>query len=80
MEIKKFILTVFIVISLNFSFQPVSIYAKDEEFIAYIVDYNKHNNTGEFINRNEAKRLFILVSLTFRVMNADRKIITFNTS
>ncbi|MBK8553022.1 MAG: hypothetical protein IPL53_18955 [Ignavibacteria bacterium] len=79
MEIKKFILAVFIVISLNFSYQPVSIYAKEKEYIVYTIDYNLDNVTNEFINKNETKKLYILVSLTFRTMISG-SVTTFNTS
>lgn len=79
MEIKKFILAVYIVISLNFSYQPVSIYAKEKEYIVYTIDYNLDNVTNEFINKNETKKLYILVSLTFQTMIFNSEI-TFNTS
>lgn len=80
MKIKKFILAIFIVISLSFSFQPVNIYAKEKEFIVYILDNHRDNFTNEFIKKNETRKLFILVSLTFKIMISNVGELVFDTS
>ena len=80
MQIKKFILAIFIIFSLSFSYQPVSIYSKEKEVIVYIVNKDQDNYTADFINKNESRKFVILISLTFQSMIANENIITFNTS
>jgi len=80
MQIKKFILAIFIIFSLSFSYQPVSIYSKEKEVIVYIVNKDQDNYTADFINRNESRKFVILISLTFQSMIAGENIITNNTS
>lgn len=64
MQIRKFLITVFIVFSLSFSFQPVSIYLKEKDGIVLVVNYNFDNFTNEFIKNNETRKFALLVSLT----------------
>jgi len=80
MQIKKFILAIFIIFSLSFSYQPVSIYSKEKEVIVYIVNKEQDNYTADFINKNESRKFVILISLTFQSMIAGENIITYNTS
>lgn len=80
MQIKKFILAIFIIFSLSFSYQPVSIYSKEKEVIVYIVNKDQDNYTADFINKNESRKFVILISLTFQSMIANENVITFNTS
>ena len=80
MQIKKIILAIFIVFSLSFSYQPVSIYSKEKEVIVYIVNKDQDNYTADFINKNESRKFVILISLTFQSMIAGENIITYNTS
>ena len=80
MQIKKIILAIFIVFSLSFSYQPVSIYSKEKEVIVYIVNKDQDNYTADFINKNESRKFVILISLTFQSMIANENIITYNTS
>ena len=80
MQIKKFILAIFIIFSLSFSYQPVSIYSKEKEVIVYIVNKDQDNYTADFINKNESRKFVILISLTFQSMIAGENIITYNTS
>lgn len=80
MQIKKFILAIFIIFSLSFSYQPVSIYSKEKEVIVYILNKDQDNYTADFINKNESRKFVILISLTFQSMIAGENIITYNTS
>jgi len=80
MQIKKIILAIFIVFSLSFSYQPVSIYSKEKEVIVYIMNKDQDNYTADFINKNESRKFVILISLTFQSMIAGENIITYNTS
>jgi len=80
MQIKKFILAIFVIFSLSFSYQPVSIYSKEKEVIVYIVNKEQDNYTADFINKNESRKFVILISLTFQSMIAGENIITNNTS
>lgn len=80
MQIKKIILAIFIVFSLSFSYQPVSIYSKEKEVIVYIMNKDQDNYTADFINKNESRKFVILISLTFQSMIANENIITYNTS
>ena len=80
MQIKKFILAIFIIFLMSFSYQPVSIYSKEKEVIVYIVNKDQDNYTADFINKNESRKFVILISLTFQSMIAGENIITNNTS
>lgn len=80
MQIKKFILAIFIIFSLSFSYQLVSIYSKEKEVIVYILNKDQDNYTADFINKNESRKFVILISLTFQSMIAGENIITYNTS
>ncbi|MEP7145462.1 MAG: hypothetical protein ABI792_00485 [bacterium] len=68
MQTKKFLLTVFIIFSLSFSFQPVNIYAKDKEAVVFILEYNQDKFTNDFIIKNEIRKFQILISLTLNCM------------
>ncbi len=80
MNIKKFILAVFIVFSLSFSYQPISASAKEKEVIVFIVDYREDNFTRNFIKANETKKFEVLISLTLQCMIYKNGRILFNTS
>lgn len=68
MKIKKFIITIFIVLSVNFSFQPVIFYIRERQSVVYTIKSDKNKINDDFINQNETKRTYILVSLTFQAM------------
>jgi hypothetical protein len=68
MQIKKIILAFFIIISLSFSFQPVSVYAKEKEVIVYILNKDQDINTADFINKNEHRKFVIQLSLTLSLL------------
>ncbi len=68
MQTKKFLLTVFIIFSLSFSFQPVNIYAKEKEAVVFILEYNQDKFTNDFIIKNEIRKFQILISLTLNCM------------
>lgn len=80
MNIKKFILTVFIVFAFSFSYQPASVYSRDKEAIVFIMDFRQDTFTNDFIKRNETRRFEILVSLTLQCMFYKNGRILFNTS
>jgi len=80
MQIKKFILAIFIIFLMSFSYQPVSIYSKEKEVIVYIMSKDQDIYTADFINRNEFRKFSILISLTFQSLIAGGNIITYNTS
>ncbi|MDQ3019974.1 MAG: hypothetical protein M3R36_05300 [Bacteroidota bacterium] len=80
MEIKKYILAVFIIFSLSFSYQPVRIYSKEKDPMVFVINYKKDLLTNEFISQNEARKFMLLVSLTFKCMVYNEENIFFNTS
>jgi hypothetical protein len=80
MQIKKFILAVFIVFSLSFSYQPVTIYSKEKEPVVFILNYEHDSLTYEFINKNESKKFIALISISLKIMVCNRESIFFNTS
>jgi len=80
MNIRKFLLAIFIVISLGFSYQPVNIFAKERESIVFIIDARSDNFTNEFIKRNETRKQIILVSLTLKLLINNSEKVYFNTS
>lgn len=80
MQIKKLILALFVIFSLSFSYQPVSIYSKEKEVIVYIMSKDQDNYTADFINKNEFRKFVILISLTFQLMIACGNAVTYNTS
>ena len=80
MQPKKFILALFIVFSLSFSYQPVSIFAKEKESIVYILNFKQDNFTNDFIKKNEDRKLSIRVSLTLLAMICNAEKSVFNTS
>ena len=79
MRIRKIILTVFIVMSLSVSVQPVNVLTRGKESIVYIIENDQNDFTNEFIIKNETKRFYILVSLTFSVAVSDH-IMGYNSS
>ncbi len=80
MQIKKLIFAIFIIFSLSFSYQPVSIYSKEKEVIVYIVSKDQDNYTADFINKNESRKFVIQLSLILKLMIINKSEMTFNTS
>lgn len=80
MEIKKYILAVFIIFSLSFSFQPVNIHSREKEPVVFILNYDRDFLTNEFINKNETRKFVLLVSLSFKCMICNGGNLFFNTS
>lgn len=80
MQIKKIILAFFIIISLSFSFQPVTAYAKEKEVIVYNMNKDLDSNTADFINKNEHRKFVLQLSLILKVMMNNNSKVTFNTS
>lgn len=80
MIFKKYILAVFIVFSLSFSYQPVSIYSKEKDSVIYILECNQDNFTNDFIKKNETKKFNLLISLSFQCMIFKKNINFFNSS
>jgi len=80
MHIKKFILALFIIISLNFSSQPVTLYSKEKDEIVFVVNKDLHIHTSDFINKNEYRKFTILFSLTLKLLLINNSGAAFNTS
>jgi len=80
MNIRKFLLAIFIVISLSFSYQPVNVFAKERESIVFIVDSRSDTFTNDFIKTNETRKYTILVSLTMKCLINNTEKGYFNTS
>ncbi|MEO8666390.1 MAG: hypothetical protein ABI462_12935 [Ignavibacteria bacterium] len=80
MQIKKFLLTVLIIFSLSFSFQPVNIYAKEKEAIVFILQYKLDKFTEDLIIKNETRKFQILISLSLNCMLYSPGNNYFNTS
>lgn len=80
MKIRKYILAVFIVFSLSFSFQPVIIYSKETDAVVFILEHKQDKLTNEFLNKNDTKRFIILISLTLQFMLYNERNKFFNTS
>ncbi len=80
MNVKKFLLAVFIVLSLSLSYYPVNVLTREKGSIVFIVDSGDDNFTNDFINRNETRKHIILVSLTMKCLINSSEIVYFNTS
>lgn len=73
MSVRKFILLIFVLFSLNYSFTPGNLFSKEKEAIVLILNLEKDDATREFVKRNEAKKFQSLISLSMKiaiVMNA----------
>ncbi|HMQ68335.1 MAG TPA: hypothetical protein PKC58_05060 [Ignavibacteria bacterium] len=71
MKIRKFLIAVFIILSVNFSFQPVTFYIRERQSVVYTVKTGRNRITDDFLNQNETKRFYVLVSLNFRISVCD---------
>ncbi len=80
MQTKKFLLTIFILFSLSFSFQPVNLYAKEKEAVVFILEYKQDKFTDDFVKKNETRRFQILISLSLNCMLYNLGNNYFNTS
>ncbi|MCB0727103.1 MAG: hypothetical protein KDD00_06535 [Ignavibacteriae bacterium] len=80
MKIRKFLVTIFIILSVNFSFQPVTFYIRERQSVVYTIKSDKNKITDDFINKNETKRFYILVSLTFQAEICESEALRFNSS
>lgn len=80
MQIRKFILALFILLSLNFSFQQINIYYKEKGAIVCILNNDHDKNTVDFINKIEQRRFVIRMSLSLSILMTDENKIIFNTS
>jgi len=80
MNFKKIILSVFIILALNFSYQPANNFFKLKESIVLILESENDFNTNEFIKKNEAKAFNTLVSLTLMILYENRSKFYFNSS
>ena len=80
MNFKKIILSVFIILALNFSYQPANNFFKLKESIVLILESENDFHTNEFIKKNEAKAFNTLVSLTLMILYENRSKFYFNSS
>lgn len=81
MNIRKFLIGIFLVFCLSFSFQPVSIHVREKDGIVYVVNFNTDDFTTEFIKNNETRKFAALVSLTLMCFFENkRSVAAFNTS
>ncbi len=80
MKFKKYLLAVFIIFSLSFSYQLVNFYRKENEPVILVLNYDKDLLTNEFINKNETRKFLLLVSLSFKCMIYDSEKNFLNTS
>lgn len=80
MNIRRFLIGVFLVFCLSFSSLPVSIPIREKDGIVYVVNFNT-DDFSEFIKNNKSKSLSILVSLALLCMLEKNYVSSaFNTS
>ena len=80
MKIKKFLITLFIVLAVNFSFQPVTFYIRERHSVVYTIKSGKNKLTDDFFIKNETKRFYILVSLSLKFMISEKEEIGLNST
>jgi hypothetical protein len=80
MKIKKFLITLFIVLAVNFSFQPVTFYIRERQSVVYTIKSGKNKLTDDFFIKNETKRFYILVSLSLKFMISEKEEIGLNST
>lgn len=79
MNFRKFLLTLFIVLSLNFSYQSANTFLKEKNSIVFIINTREDSYANDFINTNQIRKHNILVSLTLNLMIIDH-VKVFNNS
>ena len=78
---KKALLILILLFSLNFSFQPgYNLLQKERHSIVNIVNTGNDDYNGNFLNRNRKAKLKCLVVLKMSVLNADRILLKYNDS
>jgi len=81
MMLKQLIFTIFIVITLNLSFQPGQFnYNNKRQVIEYVIEYKEDANTNNLLNLNQKIKLQRIVSITIQVMMIDKYEIYYDTS
>ncbi len=80
MQIRKLILAIFILLSLNFSFQQINIFYKEKEAIVCILNKDQDKNAADFINKIEQRKFVIRMSLILNILMTDESKTLFNTS
>ena len=82
MKIKKFILLIFLLFALNFSFQTAQyMNTRARHLIVYTVIAKEDSNTKEFISGNEKTRFQQLFRLTLIISIEDHSnLLIFNSS
>ncbi|HMS65081.1 MAG TPA: hypothetical protein PKD83_07485 [Ignavibacteria bacterium] len=72
MKIRKLILTVFILFSLSFSYQPVSGFTNLKAPVVFVLDVSKDKVTNEFLKAGKSSFLRTQVSLTIQCLILNR--------
>ena len=81
MVAKKLILTIFLLIALNFSFQPGQYtFKRAKQTIEYVIEYKEDANTTNLLKLNQKLKLQSIVSLKIQIMMIDRYTSFFDTS
>ena len=70
---KRSLLIILLLFSLNFSFQPgVNLLNREKHFIVNMVNTENNKYTGNFLSLNKKIKIKYFVALKICVMNADR--------
>ncbi len=80
MNMKKYVLAIFITLLLSFSFQPANLYSGEKEKVVYILDYKGDNYTNDLIKKNKTAKFHLMVSLSLQIAIIDARKIYFNSS
>lgn len=81
MVTKKLILTVFLLIALNFSFQPGQYtFNRAKQTIEYVIENKEDINTADLLKLNQKLRLQSIVSFKIQIMMIDKYASFFDTS
>lgn len=80
MKIRKLILTIIILFSLNFTYTTQQFISKEKGLIVRIIQSDDNKTNFDLLEENERRKFEILVSLTIRIMLIENKTTFFNTS
>jgi hypothetical protein len=81
MLLKQLIITVFLLIALNLSFQPGQFnFNSKRQVIEYVIEYKEDANTTNLLNINQNIKLQRIVSFTIQIMMIDKYETYYDTS
>jgi hypothetical protein len=80
MVLRKFILTIFLVVSLNLTFQPVPAISPGKNIIVLVQEKREDDFTNDFIKENEKKRFEKMIAIKLAVFMIDSMVCFDNSS